>query len=64
MGRFWTVRQLADYLGVPTSWIYARTRRNSTDLIPHIKFGKYVRFDSESQSFQDWLKAHEVKSAA
>lgn len=64
MGRFWTVKQLAAYLGVPTSWIYGRTRRGSPDLIPHIKFGKYVRFDWESQSFQEWVKAHEVKSAA
>lgn len=35
------VAALSQTLDVPPSWIYERTRRN---LIPHYKFGKYVRF--------------------
>ena len=42
--RFLTVRELAGILQVPQSWIYQRTRLGYT-AIPHIKVGKYVRFD-------------------
>ena len=38
--------ELAEKLKVPVSWIYQRTRFGPT-AIPHIKFGKYLRFDPE-----------------
>ena len=60
MAGFLGVKELADRLRVSTSWVYQRTRKNAPDLIPHIKLGKYLRFDLESISFQEWLKAHEV----
>ena len=41
-----TVKELSELLGVPVSWIYQRTRMGQ-DAIPHVKFGKYVRFDSD-----------------
>lgn len=63
MRRFWTPQQLADQLGVPKSWIYDRTCNNGPETIPHIKLGKYIRFDPESEAFQTWLKAHEVEVA-
>jgi excisionase family DNA binding protein len=34
--------QAADLLGVPKSWVMAEARRNA---IPHVRLGKYVRFD-------------------
>ena len=34
--------QAAELLGVPKSWVMAEARR---DAIPHIRLGKYVRFD-------------------
>lgn len=37
-----TVQEAADLLRVPVSWLYERTRTNS---IPHVKLGKYLRFD-------------------
>ena len=40
------VKELAAILNVPISWIYERTRQGQ-DVIPHIKLGKYVRFDPE-----------------
>jgi excisionase family DNA binding protein len=46
-------KELADLLGVPVSFVYDRTRRNSSDPIPHFKLGKYVRFDLAT--VQDWL---------
>jgi hypothetical protein len=35
---------LADRLKVPVSWVYQRTRLGQ-QAIPHVKMGKYVRFD-------------------
>ena len=37
--------EMAKILGVPISWIYQRTRKGQ-EAIPHIKMGKYVRFNS------------------
>ena len=45
------VEEMAKKLDVPISWLYARTRTNE---IPHLKVGKYVRFD-ESEVWE-WLK--------
>ena len=46
-------QELAAILGVPTSFIYDRTRENAPDPIPHFKLGKYVRFDLAQ--VQKWL---------
>jgi excisionase family DNA binding protein len=37
-------RQAAELLNVPPSWILAEARR---DAIPHIRLGRYRRFDQE-----------------
>ena len=42
-----TVGELAKRLNVPVSWIYRRTRLGQ-EAIPHVKMGKYVRFDWEA----------------
>ena len=39
-----TANQLSEYLGVPRSWVYGRTRQG-TKAIPFIRLGAYVRFD-------------------
>jgi excisionase family DNA binding protein len=39
-----TVQEAAELLRVPVSWLYERTRTNS---IPHVKLGKYLRFDRD-----------------
>ena len=36
------ISEVSRILGVPKSWLYERTRRGE---IPHLKMGKYVRFD-------------------
>jgi len=41
-----TVKELAAILRVPVSWIYERTAKGSGS-IPHVRFGKYIRFDSK-----------------
>ena len=41
-----TVQELAKRLKVPVSWVYQRTRLGQ-EAIPHVKIGKYVRFNWE-----------------
>jgi hypothetical protein len=38
-------RELAKRWCVPESWIRERTRARTTDPIPHVRLGRYVRFD-------------------
>ena len=40
-----TVLEIARTLHVPVSWIYESTRRCGAERIPHIKLGKYLRFE-------------------
>ena len=58
--KLWMPEDLADYLSVPVGWIYKRTRKSGPEMIPHIKLGKYLRFDPASSAFQDWLARHGV----
>jgi excisionase family DNA binding protein len=48
------VKELARILNLPVSWIYQRTMQGPT-AIPHIKFGKHLRFNPEEvmNFFQD-----------
>jgi predicted DNA-binding transcriptional regulator AlpA len=41
-----TVRDVSVLLRVPVSWVYQHTRPQSTDQIPHIRIGKYLRFSA------------------
>jgi len=43
-GELITVQELAKRLKVPVSWVYQRTRLGQ-EAIPHVKMGKYVRFN-------------------
>jgi excisionase family DNA binding protein len=51
-----TVEELAHILKVPPSWIYERTRRRGVAQIPHIKLGKYIRF--EERKVREYLRQH------
>ena len=45
-----TVADVAALLKVSKSWVYEHTRARGTprsDRLPHIKIGKYVRFDPQ-----------------
>ena len=46
-----TVDEVAALLKVSRSWVYERTRARHSDTstrLPHIKIGKYVRFDRQA----------------
>jgi predicted DNA-binding transcriptional regulator AlpA len=44
-GQLLTVHEVAQLLHVPASWVYERTRRRSSDQLPCVKLGKYLRFE-------------------
>jgi excisionase family DNA binding protein len=48
------VKELAEILGVPMSWVYARTRETGKGTIPRVRVGKYVKFKIDE--VMDWLK--------
>jgi excisionase family DNA binding protein len=47
-GRLMTVREVAELLRVPSSWVYERTRRRGMEQLPHFKIGKYLRFEESA----------------
>jgi excisionase family DNA binding protein len=44
----------AELLGVPKTWVLAQAR---ADRIPHIRLGRYVRFDADE--LLAWAKARQ-----
>lgn len=57
-----TVSQIAEFLQVPDSWVYERTRRRGNERIPHLKLGKYLRF-SRSEVLE-WVQIQRRNSLA
>ena len=55
-----TAKELAKRLNVQVSWIYRRTRLGQ-EAIPHVKMGKYVRFDWEEvvRFYKDYSQSNE-----
>jgi len=49
-------RELARRLTVPTSWIRDQVRARSQDPLPHVNFGKYVRFLWGSPPLELWIR--------
>jgi excisionase family DNA binding protein len=45
--RLLTIREVAEMLQVPISWIYCRTRKRSLERLPGYRLGKYWRFDRD-----------------
>jgi predicted DNA-binding transcriptional regulator AlpA len=46
-------KQIAELFRVPLSWVQQSTRSRCKHPIPHIKIGKYVRF--EEPAVREWL---------
>ena len=49
---------LATRWHLPTSWIREQTRSRSVDPIPHLRLGRYVRFEWGSPELAAWLSRH------
>ncbi len=46
--RLLAVEEVAELLHVPASWVYDRTRRRGKEQLPHLKLGKYLRFEEKA----------------
>lgn len=46
--RLLTAEEVAELLRVPKSWVYERTRRRGLEQLPHLKLGKYLRFEESA----------------
>jgi hypothetical protein len=53
---FLDCKQLAERWNVPETWIRERVRRRSQDPLPHVRFGKYVRFRWGAPELEDWAE--------
>jgi len=54
MGELLTVKDVAELLRVPVSWVYDRTRKRSLDRLPGIRLGKYWRF--READIEEWIE--------
>jgi excisionase family DNA binding protein len=50
-----TVREVADLLQVPVSWVYGRMRKRSRGRLPGYRLGKYWRFSEDE--ILAWVKS-------
>jgi excisionase family DNA binding protein len=58
------VEEVAEMLRVSKSWIYSRTRRRGLEQLPHLKVGKYLRFEECTvREFLERLKVGEPTNA-
>ena len=48
---------------LPESWIREQVRSRAKDPIPHVRFGKYVRFRWGSPELEDWADRRIVSSS-
>jgi hypothetical protein len=53
-------RELAQRWNLPESWIRSKVRLGTaaTEQIPHLKLGRYVRFEFGSPALEAWLACH------
>jgi hypothetical protein len=55
--------ELALRWGIPESWVREHVRGRSPDPIPHVRFGKYVRFRWGSPELENWAERRIVSSS-
>jgi len=56
-------KELASRWKLPESWIREQVRSRSLDPLPHIRFGKYVRFRWGSPELECWAERRIVSSS-
>ena len=57
-----TVKEVAELLRVPVSWVYDRTRKRSLDRLPGVRLGKYWRF--RQGEVLAWVESQRERSNA
>lgn len=61
--QFIDCKNLASRWNVPESWVREHVRARTVDPIPHIQFGKYVRFRWGSPELEEWAERRIVSSS-
>jgi hypothetical protein len=56
-------KELASRWNLPESWVREQVRARSADPLPHIRFGKYVRFRWGSPELEAWADRRIVSSS-
>ena len=56
-------KELASRWNLPESWIREQVRSRSSDPLPHVRFGKYVRFRWGSPELEGWAERRIVSSS-
>jgi hypothetical protein len=51
--------ELARRLNLPESWVRSHTRSRTSDTIPHLRFGRWVRFSWGSPELTRWIAEHQ-----
>jgi hypothetical protein len=55
--------ELAKRLNVPETWVRSRTNpKRTSDPIPHLRLGRYVRFSWGSEQLHEWLNRQLVST--
>jgi len=49
-------KELARRWSLPESWVRDQVRRRTADPLPHIRFGKYVRYRWGSPELESWAE--------
>ncbi len=55
--------ELAKRWKLPESWIREQVRKRSDDPIPHVRFGKYVRFRWGSPELDGWAERRIISAS-
>ena len=62
---FLDFRGLAAKLGTTEEWVRRNVRRTYTrDPIPHLRFGRSIKFDWDSVEMQEWLERRKATTDA
>ena len=62
---FLDFRGLAAKLGTSEQWVRRNVRRTYTrDPIPHLRFGRWIRFVWDSKEMSEWIERHKATQSA
>ena len=53
-------KELANRWNIPETWVRESVRNRSSDPIPHLKLGRYVRFEWGSPDLEGWWERHRI----
>ena len=53
-----TVKEVAELINVPVSWVYSKTRHRTMNRIPGFRLGKYWRF--RESDVLAWIEGQSV----